>query len=85
MIFGITKVGKINGVSLYETRAFGKGQKSAALALPGVGIFLGDGVFSRNLDLDTLKHEFGHILQSRLTGMITFYLFIGLPSLLSAC
>jgi hypothetical protein len=49
-----------------------------------IGIIVGKGVRSKNYDKDLLKHEFGHILQSRLVGYRTYYGFIGVNSLVSA-
>ena len=77
-------VGTLEGVQIFETTSLGKGRNSAGLALPGIGIFVGLGVYSDQLDVETVFHEFGHILQSRKCGLIKFYLCVGLPSLLSA-
>lgn len=77
-------VGYIEEVAVYEYSRLGRGEHSGGLALPGIGIFVGRGTFSRNPNSFIVKHEYGHILQSRLVGKFRFYLFIGLPSLLSA-
>jgi len=78
------RVGAFEGIPIYESRRLGEGYNSGGLALPGLGIVVGLGAFSKELDLETVRHEFGHILQARLTGKVMFYLFVGLPSLLSA-
>lgn len=80
----IKKAGTFHGTSIYESATLGKGFNSAGLALPGIGIFVGLGTFSKQQDMYTVMHEYGHILQARQTGMIMFYLFIGVPSLISA-
>lgn len=83
-MFGLKYVTKYEGVSIYETSRLGYGYNSAGLALPGFGIIIGDGTFSKAQDEDVVRHEFGHILQARTIGYICFYLFVGIPSLLSA-
>lgn len=83
-MFGLKYVTKYEGVSIYETPRLGYGYNSGGLALPGFGIIIGDGTYSKAKDEDIVKHEFGHILQARMIGYICFYLFVGIPSLLSA-
>lgn len=62
----------------------GSGHNSAGIALPGYGIIVAPGAYSKRQDILTVYHEFGHFLQARQTGYIIFYICIGLPSLLSA-
>lgn len=78
------KVGTFEGVSVYESARMGSGYNSAGIALPGFGIFVAPGAFSKQQDMYTVYHEFGHFLQARKTGWLVFYICIGLPSLLSA-
>jgi RHS repeat-associated protein len=54
--------------------------KGNAVTLPGLGIFINP---SDATDEDLLRHEFGHVLQSRLSGNSAFYLLYGLPSVIS--
>ncbi len=79
-----TYAGTFEGIPVYESRYFGYGLNSAGLALPGIGIFVGIGTFSKKLDIHTVMHEYGHFLQFQRTGWLKFYICIGLPSLLSA-
>lgn len=78
-------VGLLNGIRIYESSWFGKGFYSGGLALPGIGIFVGEGTFSNQLNVPLVFHEYGHFLQFRQTGWLRFYFCIGLPSLISAC
>lgn len=80
----IRYIRRFEGVRIFEVPRFGTGRRSAGLALPGIGIFVGTGVFSSQLDIDTVRHEYGHILQARKIGLVKFYFFIGIPSLISA-
>ncbi len=57
---------------------------SGGITLPGRGITVGKGVFSRNLDFDLLLYEFGHVLQIKELGAVGFLKDIGLPSINSA-
>ena len=75
------KVGLLHGVRIYESSWLGYGRRSAGLALPGIGIFVGEGVYSRRLDVETVYHEYGHILQAKLTGRVSVSLVIGVQSL----
>ena len=77
-------IGKFEGVSVYESTVMGQGFNSAGMALPGRGIIVGKDTYSKGCDLEVVKHEYGHFLQARKTGYIYFYLFVGLPSLVSA-
>ena len=83
-LFKGVSAGLFEQVKIYESPRLGSGKNSSAIALPGIGIIVGDGVYSKQLDLPTVKHEFGHFLQFRKTGFIKFYILVGLPSLLSA-
>ncbi len=75
-------VAKFHGTAVYESSFLGYGYNSAGLCLPGIGIFIGKDTYS--LDLDVIRHEYGHILQAQMIGYIPFYLLVGIPSLLSA-
>ncbi len=76
--------GNFENIKVYERVSFGRGEWSAGLALPNFGIVVGQGVYGVYEQRYLLKHEFGHILQARIVGSFIFYLFIGLPSLISA-
>lgn len=65
-------------VKIYESSLMPKG---AGMALPGIGIILHRGGAKK---ISLVRHEFGHILQSKQTGIIPFYFKIGIPSLISA-
>lgn len=78
------KVGIFEGVQVYESNRLGSGYNSGGLALPGIGIFVGIGAYSDQQDLATVIHEYGHCLQARKTGHLMFYIFVGIPSLISA-
>jgi len=82
-LFG-KKVGNIEGITVYESSMMGTGYNSAGIALPGYGIIVAPGAWSKKQSVYTVRHEFGHFLQARKTGWIVFYLCIGIPSLLSA-
>lgn len=77
-------IGKFEGVSIYESQRLGYGMHSGGIALPGYGIVVGLGTFSLKQGMPVVRHEFGHFLQARQMGVIRFYLFVGIPSLLSA-
>jgi hypothetical protein len=77
----IRYVGNFENVRIYETSYFSLGM---GLTLPDLGILVGEGVFSKNLDPWLIKHEYGHILQKRKHGHFKFYTQIGLQSLWSA-
>ena len=77
-------VGQFEGVNVFETKTMGQGGRSAGVTLPGLGIFVGDGAYSQGLNLQLLRHEFGHILQSRMFGVHNFYSKIAPLSLASA-
>ena len=70
-------VGFYKGILVFETPYVNGG----AMTLPGIGIFLNPGDFES--DPDVLRHEWGHILQSYLTGRVMFYNVIGVGSLIS--
>lgn len=80
--FGFRQVGVFEGVTIYEGERFGTGYGSAGLCLPGIGIFIGKYTFQK--DIATVRHEFGHILQARKIGYLSFYIVIGTLSVLSA-
>lgn len=71
-------------VAIYESSKLGEGIGSGGITLPGRGIIVGNGAFSKGLFPDLLMHEYGHILQARIIGTLNFYAKIGVPSLLSA-
>jgi hypothetical protein len=76
-----TMTGRFEGVRVYESRLMRSG---AGLALPGIGIVVYPGANSTQKNIPLLRHEFGHILQARETGALTFYFKIGISSLWSA-
>jgi hypothetical protein len=78
---GIGKyVGNFCGVSCF-TSTVGELKNRAAIALPGVGIF----VHPKDVNnLSLLRHEFGHILQAKKWGKLFFYRSIAKESILSA-
>jgi hypothetical protein len=65
----------------YFTSTLGALKHGAALALPGVGIFVPP---SETQNTSLLRHEFGHILQSQKWGKLFFYSSIAFVSLKSA-
>lgn len=75
----LTRKGMFEGIVVYESRWMPRG---AGMALPGFGIIVYHNAYKINITL--LRHEFGHILQARQTGLIAFYFRIGIPSLWSA-
>jgi RHS repeat-associated protein len=77
-------VGKFEGTDVFETAELGTGYGSGGITLPGRGITVGKGVFSRSLDPQLMKHEFGHVLQVNQLGAKRFLRDVGLPSLNSA-
>jgi len=77
-------IGLFEGVRIYESSRLGEGYNCGGIALPGIGIIVGVGAFSEKKDIGLVQHEYGHILQYRLIGWLRFYLFVGLPSLISA-
>lgn len=77
-------VGKFEGVDVYETAELGTGYGSGGITLPGRGITVGKGAFSKALDMDLVGHEFGHTLQIEELGAYGFLKDIGLPSIGSA-
>jgi hypothetical protein len=74
----IASTGIFEGIKIFEAHWMPVG---AGMALPGFGIIVYPGG-SGNIKL--LRHEFGHILQSKETGILSFYFEIGIPSLFSA-
>ena len=77
-------VGDFEGVNMYESSKLGTGYGSGGVTLPGKGIIVGRNAYSRAADMGLVRHEFGHILQSRMVGKFSFYRVIGKESLLSA-
>lgn len=77
-------VGNYRGVRIYESSVMGEAYHSAGIALPGYGIIVAPGVYSKDCDIDTVRHEYGHFIQARMIGYVAFYFCIGIPSLLSA-
>jgi hypothetical protein len=65
----------------YFTSTVGELKNRAAIALPGIGIFIHpNDVWNTSL----LRHEFGHMLQAKIWGKFFFYRTIALASLNSA-
>lgn len=81
---GFKYVGTFEGVKIYESSYLGDGFDSKGLCLPLVGIIVGRGTYSKAIDIDVIRHEYGHILQARDMGCLAFYLCVGIPSLISA-
>lgn len=71
-------VGKFEGVKMYESDIPG------GITLPGRGIIVYEGAFSKASDMPLVHHEFGHILQARKVGLKSFYEIIAKESLASA-
>ena len=69
-------MGNFSGVSCF-TSTIGELKNRAALALPGIGIFIHPKDV-RNIPL--LRHEYGHILQAKKWGKLFFYRFIARQS-----
>jgi hypothetical protein len=68
------KIRSIEGVPIIYSFLLRK----AAFTVPGVGIFASP---SMHNDLETLKHEFGHILQARKWGHRYFFQVVGPTSI----
>jgi hypothetical protein len=77
-------VGKFEGVNMYESSLLGNGEFSSGITLPGRGIIVGKGAYSKGLGMQLVHHEFGHILEARMVGFKAFYTIIGPESLQSA-
>ncbi|TKB97927.1 hypothetical protein [Pedobacter cryophilus] len=73
--------GEFEKTAIYETKLFGKG---TGLTIPGIGIIVGEEIFSKNKDPWLIKHEYGHILQKAKYGHFKFYTQIAIKSLCSA-
>jgi len=71
-------VGKFEGVNMYEADIPG------GVTLPGRGIIVYDGAFTRQTNMALVQHEFGHILQANIVGKAGFYAVIAPESLASA-
>lgn len=76
--------GQFEGVDVYESAQLGTGYGSGGITLPGRGITVGKGAFSKALDMDLVGHEFGHTLQIKALGAVSFLKDIGIPSIKSA-
>lgn len=83
-LLDIKYAGDFHGVAIYESPHLGRGYGSGGIALPGWGIAVGVDTFCHGLDIELVRHEYGHFLQKERVGYIIFYLCIGLPSLVSA-
>ncbi len=77
-------LGHFEGIPIYESKKLGSGYAGGGLALPGKGIIVAKGAYSKNLDPWIVKHEFGHFLQALQVGKVNFYLKVGVSSILSA-
>ncbi|KAF0128606.1 MAG: RHS repeat-associated core domain protein, partial [Bacteroidetes bacterium] len=77
-------VGTYEGVNVYESEAIGCDRLSGGISLPGRGIMVGEGSFSRGTYPELLQHEFAHILQARDVGLTAYYGVIAPESLQSA-
>ncbi len=75
------KDGVNTGVSVYESSTM-KG--NAGVTLPGRGIIVRNGAYSKNLYPNLMQHEFGHILEANKVGMVGYYGMIAKESVLSA-
>jgi hypothetical protein len=80
-IFGIGKyAGSFAGVSCF-TCTWCELRNRAAVALPGIGIF----VHPKDItNISLLRHEYGHILQAKKWGKFFFYRYIAKESIISA-
>jgi len=58
-----------------------KFNRGSAVTIPGIGIFIGSQQINNT---GLLRHEFGHILQYRLKGILFFWLIIAPASLWSS-
>jgi hypothetical protein len=70
-------IGNFFGVSCF-TSTIGELKNRAAIAIPGIGIFIHP-KDAKNISL--LRHEFGHILQAKKWGKVFFYRFIARESI----
>jgi hypothetical protein len=73
-------VGSFCGVSCF-TSTWGELKNRAAIALPGIGIFINPADVN---NISLLRHELGHILQAKKWGKLFFYRYIAKESILSA-
>ncbi len=84
MNFWLRYVGKIEDVRVYNISLLGVGECSYGMALPPFAIVVG----VHNVPIaplpPILMHEYGHFLQARKLGLLKFYLYVGIPSFLSA-
>ena len=65
----------------YFTSTIGDLKNGAAIALPGLGIFIHP---SEIQNMALLRHEYGHILQAKKWGKLYFYKSVAWTSLMSA-
>lgn len=80
-LLGLGKyVGSFFGVSCF-TSTLGELKNRAAIAIPGIGIFIHP---KDEHNIDLLRHEFGHILQAKKWGKVFFYRHIARESINSA-
>jgi hypothetical protein len=86
----LTSVGTFQDVNLYVDEDLEYG---AAYTLPGIGIhvsrreyneFTSNDLIKKQNAYNTLKHEYGHILQAKIYGKMAFYTTIAPYSILSA-
>lgn len=77
-------VGEFEDIPVFESGKMGNGYGGGGLALPGHGIVVAPGAFSKNQDPWLVRHEFGHFLQALQKGKYDFYAKVGLSSLISA-
>lgn len=73
-------VGTFEGVACFASR-IGELKNRAAIALPGIGIFVHPDEVN---NISLLRHEYGHFLQARKWGKRFFYRYIAWQSLHSA-
>lgn len=73
-------VGTFEGVFIFASRV-GELKNRAAVALPGIGIFVHP---DEATNISLLRHEYGHVLQARKWGKRFFYRYIAWQSLSSA-
>lgn len=80
-VVGLGKyAGKFEGIPYFTSKA-GEIKNHAALALPGIGIFIHPDD-AQNISL--LRHEYGHMLQAKKWGKFFFYRAIAWISINSA-
>ncbi len=70
---------KYPGIDIYQNQ---DPNDMTAVTLPGSGIYIGGYYNNDELTMVT-QHEYGHYLQYKQTGFMTFYTKIGIPSITS--